>query len=246
VRYRRGRADALKEFDLAVAAGEVVAVLGPNGAGKSTLLRVLSTRQRPSAGSLHLLGEDARRPSPALRRRLGVVPDEAVHLEALTGSENALLFARIAGLGDAAALRAVAALLGRLALDGDAGRPTAEYSFGMRRKLLLAEALAHEPRVLLLDEPMLGLDPPSRQTVQEVLRERAAAGAAVVLVTNDAAGLEQWCDRICFLHRGRKVLEGTPAELLAAYGDAARALEIRRPDLRDLFLAATGAALGTA
>jgi ABC-2 type transport system ATP-binding protein len=291
---------ALVELDLEVARGEVFGVLGPNGAGKTTLLGVLATRLAASAGTLALLGGDARRPARSLRRRIGVVPEEPAHIEALTGRENATFFARAAGLSFADARQRVGDLLERLGLASDADRPVSEYSHGMRRKLLLVEALVHRPDLLILDEPALGLDPPSRQRLGDLLGERAVAGAAIVLASNDVVDAEQWCGRVCFLHSGRKVLEGTPAELIRACGGTTRiecrlsagrapdvrvdgldvalttserlvahsarglaplpalcaavlaggaaihAIEIRRPDLRDVFLRATGAELAAA
>ncbi|MFI5207924.1 MAG: ABC transporter ATP-binding protein [Gemmatimonadales bacterium] len=236
---RYGRRIALSALDLDVAAGEVVGVLGPNGAGKTSLLRLLATGRRPAAGTLMLLGEDARRPTAALRRMIGVAGDEAVHVDALSGRENLALFARAAGLSRADAARAAESMLDRFHLSPDAGRPVAEYSLGMRRRLLLAEALAHEPRLLVLDEPTTGLDPEGREALREVLKERAAAGAAVVCASNDVAEVERLADRVIFLRGGRKVLEGATRELIEALGDKP-VVEMRRPDLGDVFRRATG------
>ncbi|MFI5279707.1 MAG: ABC transporter ATP-binding protein [Gemmatimonadales bacterium] len=236
---RYGRRTALLALDLDVAAGEVVGVLGPNGAGKTSLLRLLATGRRPAAGTLALLGEDASHPTAALRRKIGVAGDEAVHLDALSGRENLALFARAAGLSRAAAARAADPMLDRFHLTADADRPVAEYSLGMRRRLLLAEALAHEPRLVVLDEPTTGLDPEGRDALRAVLRERAAAGAAVVCASNDVAEVERLADRVIFLRDGRKVLEGGPRDLIAALGDKP-VVEMRRPDLSDVFRRATG------
>lgn len=295
VRYRSRV--ALADVDLDVAPGEIVGLLGPNGAGKSSLLRLIATGRRPTSGSLTILGHDARRATVALRRRIGVAGDELVHVDALTGRENAIAFARAAGLtGDAAAAR-VAALLPRFALDADADRAVGEYSLGMRRKLLLLEALAHVPDLLVLDEPTTGLDPAGREALRALLGERTAAGAAVVLATHDIAEAEALCTRVVLLAQGRVALEGAPAELIArlgagttfefrvraaappvvvcagvtitaattdrvvahaadgssplpalcaavlAAGAAIEAVEVRRPDLRDVFRQATGTEL---
>jgi ABC-type multidrug transport system ATPase subunit len=236
---RYGRRTALFSLDLDVAAGEVVGVLGPNGAGKTSLLRLLATGRRPSAGTLALLGEDASRPTAALRRRIGVAGDEAVHVDALTGRENLALFARAAGLSPADAARAAESMLDRFHLSADADRPVEEYSLGMRRRLLLAEALAHEPRLMVLDEPTTGLDPEGRDALREVLKERATAGAAVVCASNDVAEVERLADRVIFLRAGRKVLEGGPRDLIAALGEKPVAF-VRRPDLGDVFRRVTG------
>ena len=221
---------ALAGLDIDIAAGDVVGVLGPNGAGKSTLLRFLATGRRPSAGTLELLGQDALQPTGALRRRIGIAGDDAVHADALTGRENAVLFARAAGLSAGDAHRRVAELLPRFHLDADADRAVAEYSLGMRRKLVLIEALAHAPALLVLDEPTTGLDPQGREALRELLAERAAQGVAIVLASNDVAEAERLCGRVLFLRGGTRVLEGAPAELIARLGGTTRfELRLRAP-----------------
>jgi ABC-type multidrug transport system ATPase subunit len=201
-----------------VEAGEVVGVLGPNGAGKSTLLRMLGTLLRPQAGTLLLFGEDATRPAPRLRRRVGFAADTSAHIEALTGFENALWFARAAGVPGDEAGRRVAALFDRLGLDEFAGVRCREYSHGTRRKLLLVAALAHEPGLIVLDEPTLGLDPKAADALVTLLRDRAEAGAAVILATHDLHAAHRLCHRVIFLDHGRVVLDGAPATLLASAG----------------------------
>ncbi len=232
----RGRV-ALDGFDLDVAPGEIVGLLGPNGAGKTTALRLLCTGRRPDAGTLCLFGPPVpRSPGSTIRRRIGIAGDEPVHVAALTGWENALGFAMTAGVARAEAERRVGALLDRFGLAPDAHRPVSEYSLGMRRKLLLLESLVHEPALLILDEPTAGLDVEARALLAGTLRERGRAGVAVVLATNDLGEAERLCDRVVFLHEGRPVLEGRPAELIARLGGRTRfefALAAdRAPDLR--------------
>jgi ABC-2 type transport system ATP-binding protein len=198
-------------LDLTIGSCEVVGVLGPNGAGKSTLLRVLATILQPGAGTLRLLGDNAVPAPPALRRRLGWASDEPVHFDALTGWENARFFARAAGAVDAS----VSQWLEAFRLADDAHRPVRQYSLGMRRKLLLAEAFAAGPPLLLLDEPTLGLDPPSRAALLDHVRHHAHGGGTVVLATNDVDAAAAACTRVVFLNEGTVVLEGNPAELLA-------------------------------
>lgn len=210
-----GARPALSGIDLRLRRGELVGVLGPNGSGKSTLLRVLATLLRPSAGTVTLVGRPARRPDRRLLRRIGYAGHEAVHFEDLTGRENAVFFARAAGVpADEAAAR-VDALLERVGLLPAASRPVRTYSHGMRRKLLLVEALAHGPDLVLLDETDGPLDPSSREDVYTLLRERCAAGAAVLLATHAPEDAGRHCGRVLFLHRGRVVLEGEPGRLLA-------------------------------
>lgn len=209
-RYPGGRA-GLHDLDLDVDEGETVVALGPNGSGKSTLLRLLATDLRPGSGDLTLLGAPARSAGPALRRRIGWVPDAAPHFPWLTGRENARVFLELAGGGTGTAR--LDRLLEDFALSDVADVPVARYSFGMRRKLLLVETLAAAPDLLLLDEPSVGLDPPAVAALRSRLAEAASGGAAVVLATNEVREVPEWGDRVLFLHRGRVVRQGTPAEL---------------------------------
>lgn len=219
--YPGGRT-GLEEASLVAAPGEAVAILGPNGSGKSTLLRILATDLRPDRGDLKLFGVPARGRLPRLRRCRGWAPDEAAHLEPLSGLENAVLFGRLAGMSRSRARAEALALLGRFDLLEDAEAPVAGWSFGMRRKLVLIEALLHEPGLLLLDEPTLGLDPPSLATLRRLLRERREGGTAVVVATNDPHEARRVAGRVLFLHRGKVVLEGDPDALLEDLGASTR------------------------
>ena len=213
-RYPGGRV-AVESLELEVAHGEVVALLGPNGSGKSTLLRLLATDLRPSSGTLELLGLPAERPGPALRRRIGYAPDDPVHVPPLTGGENLRLFTRLADEDPEDPSLGLAALLQAFDLSDVSGTPVSQYSFGMRRKLLLAEALAPRPELLLLDEPTVGMDPRGIDALGTLLGERARSGTAVILATNEIREAPLWAQRILFLHRGR-VLADAPPEILLA------------------------------
>jgi ABC-type multidrug transport system ATPase subunit len=220
------RPPALSALDLELAPGQVVALLGPNGSGKSTLLRLLATVMRPSAGSLTVLGRDSRRADAALRRSIGWAPDEPAHLESLSGYENAWFFARASGVPEVAARSRVEHLLKRLSLDRVAQRPVAEYSMGMRRKLALVEAMAHQPPLLVLDEPTTALDLPSREALRALIGDQAGGGSCVVLATNEVSEAELLAQRVVFLAGGRKALEGNPGELIARLGGDTR-VEVR-------------------
>ena len=238
-RYR-GRV-AVTGLDLDVAPGQIVGILGPNGAGKSSLLRLLSTGRRPSAGTLELLGRPVFPPSTlhrpsSVRRSIGVLGDESIHVEALTGRENAELFGRASGLPRHAARQRAAAMLERFALGPDADRPVREYSLGMKRRLALAQACQHDPALLVMDEPTTGLDLLGREALRGLLKERAGQGRAAVLASNDVADAERVCDRVVFLRGGTKVLEGPPAELIARHGGSTtfilKVRADRAPELR--------------
>ena len=229
LRYAYGSGPpALCDVDLEIRVGEIVALVGSNGAGKSTLLRILAGELVPEAGTLEL---PAFR-SAAGRVMLGYAAEEGAHFEALSGLENAIFFARAAGLRRAEAHAAVAEHLEALGLTEEAGRCVSDYSFGARRKLLLVEALAHRPALTLLDEPFVGLDQDSRVALIRLLRLQSAKRGTVVVASHDLALLPELADRIVFVHEGRVAASGRVAELLASVGGATR-FEVkldRRPD----------------
>lgn len=225
----QGTGRGIHDLDLAVAPGEIVALLGPNGSGKSTLLGLLSTSLEGS-GRLDLLGTRVRRSTVRrLRRRLGVASDTPVHVDELPGRANALLFALAAGLPRVEAEAEVDRLFQQLGLGPYGAEPVRGYSFGMRRKLLLVEALAHRPDLLVLDEPTAGLDHTARSVVWDLLAERAGAGTTVVLATHDLTSVTKHVDRVLFLLDGRRVADDSPASLLAALDGVTR-IDIRLQD----------------
>lgn len=225
--YRRG-APVLNGVDLKIGVGEIVGLVGRNGSGKSTLLRLLAGELAPQAGTLEL---PARRSSGG-RVMLGYAPEEGAHFESLSGEQNALFFARAAGLGRAEARSAVSEYMDALGFSEEATRPVSEYSFGTRRKLLLVEALAHRPALTLLDEPFVGLDQPSREALFRLLRLQSARRGTVVVASHDLDLLPELADRIVFVHDGRVAASGRVAELLASVGRATRIeFEVdRRPE----------------
>lgn len=225
--YPSGR-KGLGKVSLKGAPGDRVVVMGPNGSGKSTLLRLVSTELPSSPGSLELFGEawessrrDFRKRRD-LRKKIGIVQDTPVHVEDLTGMENGLLFAELYGLPRAEALGAFAALFTSLGLDEALDVPTREYSYGMKKKLLIAEALVHNPDLLIVDEPALGLDPPSRAALLRILEERSEKGVCILAATNEPALAQELATVVVLLHEGEVVAHGSPAELLAKVGGATR------------------------
>lgn len=229
--YPSGRI-GLDGVDLSVEPGERVVLLGPNGSGKTTLIRVLSTALRPDGGALHLLDRPVPPATPSLRRRLGVLPDRPAHLEVLTARENALLFARAGGVAGDDTRRRVDALLHRFELSAVADVPVGSFSLGMRRRLALVEALVHEPELLLLDEPSLGLDPSGVDALVGLLEERTAesagtagtAGAAVIVALNDPGVAARLATRVVMLDDGRVVVDAPPSRLLAELGGGTRCM----------------------
>jgi ABC-2 type transport system ATP-binding protein len=209
---------------LAVGAGEILGLVGPNGSGKSTLLRVLSTAIEPESGSssLRICGIDGLERKREVRAKLGIMVDRPTHYGDLSGWANAYLFARSYGMEEKKAERALAELFDYFDLAGYANDRANTYSYGMSKKLALVEAIAHEPELLLLDEPSLGLDYTSQLAFQRKLRELTAEGAAVVLASNQVDEVEALGDRVMFLHRGRVLAEGTPETLISSLGGLRR------------------------
>ncbi len=219
--YPSGRR-GLEDVSLDGAPGDRLVVMGPNGSGKSTLLRLVSTELPSRPGSLTLFGQPCESHRRELRRRIGVVQDTPVHVEDLTGMENGLLFAELYGLPRAEASGAFAALFTTLGLDDACHVPTKEYSYGMKKKLLIAEALVHDPDLLILDEPALGLDPPSRAALLRILEERSRKGVCTLAATNEPALAQELATTVVLLHEGEVVAHGSPADLLAKVGGATR------------------------
>jgi ABC-type multidrug transport system ATPase subunit len=192
-----------------VRAGEVFGLLGPNGAGKSSTLRVLIGQRPPSAGRAMVAGYDVVRDWQRVKPLVGYVPDRDNHFEEFTGRRNLLLFAGLYGVPAGRA----GECLEMVELAEAADLPVRAYSLGMRRKLLLARALLHRPRVLYLDEPTANLDAHSDAVVRRILRGLAGEGVAVLLTTHNMAEVEEVCTRVAVLCRGRLAALDSPLAL---------------------------------
>jgi ABC-2 type transport system ATP-binding protein len=203
----------LDGIDLTVDQGAVYALLGPNGAGKTTMVDILSTLTPADAGTVSVAGHDLQTEADGLRAAIGVTGQFSAVDDLLTGEENLVLMADLHHLGREAGRARVAELLEQFDLVADAGRPASTYSGGMRRRLDLAMTLVGRPRLIFLDEPTTGLDPRSRRTMWESIRELVARGTTVLLTTQYLDEADQLADRIGVLHGGRLVAEGTSAEL---------------------------------
>jgi len=211
VTVRYGPVLALDGLDLEVRSGELFGLLGASGAGKSTTLRVLIGQIRPTGGQVTVAGQDLGRAWAALKPLFGYVPDRDNHFEEFSGRRNLQIFA---GLYRVPRAR-VEACLGLVELTDVADVPVRAYSLGMRRKLLLARALLHHPRLLYLDEPTANLDVHAADLVRRTLRNLAAEGCTVVLATHNQAEAAALCGRVAVLHRGRLAALGTPDVLLS-------------------------------
>jgi ABC-2 type transport system ATP-binding protein len=213
-----GGVKAVRGVDLEVAEGEIYAFLGPNGAGKTTTVRMLTTLLRPTGGSARVAGHDVVTEAGAVRSSIGVALQEAALDPLMTGRELIRLQATLHGLPRAEGERKAEALLTRVDLQHAADRRVGTYSGGMRRRLDLASALVHEPRVLFLDEPTTGLDPVSRKAIWEEVQKLNDDGATVFLTTQYLEEADQLADRVGIISGGLIVAEGTPGELKAEVG----------------------------
>jgi ABC-2 type transport system ATP-binding protein len=220
-RFYKPEVEALADVTFDVAPGEVVCIMGPNGAGKSTLIRILGGLLLPSHGTARVAGMDVVASGARFRRQISfVVGDERSFHWQVSGRENLLYFAALYGLTPALARQRSAALLDRVGLAAAADRLFKEYSRGMRQRMAVARGLLGDPRVVLLDEPTLGLDPRGSREMRRFLREEAirGAGRSAIVCTNDPAEARALGDRVLFLAGGRLVGESGPDRIEAELG----------------------------
>jgi ABC-2 type transport system ATP-binding protein len=231
-RYSGATQDAVANLSLIIPAGEVFGLLGPNGAGKTTTIAMLSGLLRPAAGSLHVCGVDLLRKPQKVRQLIGLVPQEVALYPALTVRENLRYFGRLFGLGGKDLNRRVDECLDLVGLRDLGAQRIDTCSGGMKRRANLAAGIVHRPRLLFLDEPTVGIDPQSRNTILENLSHLRTQGMSLIYTTHYMEEAQQLCTRLAIIDGGRVLAEGRPEELIAA-GESCRNLE-------DLFLQLTG------
>ena len=208
----------MRGVDLEVPEGEIYGFLGPNGAGKTTTVRMLTTLLLPTGGRAEVGGHDVVREAGAVRRTIGVALQEAALDPLMTGRELIRLQATLHGLPRTEGRRRADSLLRRVDLEDAADRRVGTYSGGMQRRLDLAAALVHEPKVLFLDEPTTGLDPVSRKTIWEEVSKLNREGTTVFLTTQYLEEADQLANRVGIIDRGLLVAEGTPGQLKSQVG----------------------------
>jgi ABC-2 type transport system ATP-binding protein len=234
---RFGDTVAVDDLELTVRQGEVFGLLGPNGAGKTTTIRAITTLLPAPPGTVRVFGIDVARRRTAVRRLIGYVPQQLSADATLTGRENVALFARLYDVPRRQRAERVAEVLAQVDLTDVADRLAKTYSGGMVRRLELAQALVSAPRLLVLDEPTVGLDPVARDGVWARIEQiKAATGMTVLVTTHLMQEADQRCDRVALMHRGRIRALGTPGELRGSIGPDAT--------LDDVFRAYTGDRLG--
>jgi len=227
---------AVDDVSLSVRAGEIFGLIGPNGAGKSTLVKMLTTLLPPTSGTALVAGFDIRREPAQVRRKIGYVPQLLSADGTLTGYENLLLSARLYLLARRERQARIAAALEMMDLTEAADRQVQAYSGGMIRRLEIAQSMIHEPAVLFMDEPTVGLDPVARDAVWEHVKElRDRLGTTILITTHMMEEADALCDRIGLQHGGRLQDVGTPQELKDRVGPGAT--------LDDVFAHITGATI---
>ncbi len=225
--YKRyGTVEAVAGLSFEISGGEVFGLLGPNGAGKTTTISVLATQLRPSAGDAMVFGRSVKEDVAAVRAMIGIVPQDLSLYPKLTAAENLRFFGRMYGVPALELNRRVEELLHLVGLESRHDDYVATFSGGMKRRLNLAVSLVHQPRVLLLDEPTVGVDPHSREHIFEIVRRLREDGTAILYTTHYMEEAEALCDRLGIMDEGKIIAMGTLADLLHDAG-CAEIIEVR-------------------
>ena len=205
---------AVDEVNLRIARGRIFGLLGPNGAGKTTLLSMLCGLLRPGGGRMRIDGVETTSTTAAMRRRIGLVPQDLALHPSLTARENLAYFGGVQGLAGEVLEQRIAACLAIAGLEGLADRRVETYSGGLKRRLNLVIALIHEPELLVLDEPTVGIDPQSRRYIHEQLRRLNQAGMSIIYTSHYMEEVEHLCDELAIIDHGRIIAQGSVTEVL--------------------------------
>ncbi|MDZ8236705.1 MAG: ATP-binding cassette domain-containing protein [Nostoc sp. ChiQUE01a] len=231
---RFGKVTAVNDLSISVERGEVFGLLGPNGAGKSTVIKMLTTLLPISAGTAILAGYDVARQSDPVRRAIGYVPQALSADGSLTGYENLLIFAKLYEIPTKGRDRRIREILEYMGLQDAAKRLVRTYSGGMIRKLEIAQSILHQPQILFLDEPTVGLDPIARTQVWQLVQQLCTDyGTTIFLTTHFLEEADSLCDRVVIMQQGQVVTTGAPNDLKASLGKANATLD-------DVFIHYTG------
>jgi ABC-2 type transport system ATP-binding protein len=208
-----GAKAAVDGLSLEVPRGSFFGFLGPNGAGKTTTIRMLMGLAQPTSGSIELLGLPMPEKEIEIKRKIGLVPDESLLFDHLTGPEFLEFVGRMYGLDRRVAAGRASELIVLFELDGSKGKLIAEYSKGMRKRVAMAAALIHRPELFLMDEPFEGVDAVGARFMKDLLLDQARRGATIFLTSHVLEVVERLCDRVAIIHQGRLVVEGAMDEL---------------------------------
>jgi ABC-2 type transport system ATP-binding protein len=225
---------ALDGIDLTVPHGTIYGILGPNGAGKTTLMSILGGLLKPSSGAANINGHDTSTGRAAIKRILGLVPQEPAVYPTLTARENLDYFGRMQGLSGAHLKARIQACLELAEMAGHADQRVDQFSGGYRRRLNMVIGLIHEPHILILDEPTVAIDPHSRSLIHQRLRELHAAGISILISTHYMEEAEQLCQRIAIINHGKVPVQGTVPDLLAMQRDKTIQMQLEGNPPEDL------------
>jgi len=229
VPFRLEPVRALENISLQIPAGEVYGLLGPNGSGKSTTMKILLGLVLPTAGSTAIFGVNSRRVES--RESVGFLPENPYFYKYLTGLETVLFFGKLSGLSGSLLKDKAHALLKTVGLTDAAGRRLGGYSKGMLQRIGLAQALVGDPRLLVLDEPTAGVDPAGAHDIRDLILQFKEQGITVLLCSHLLGQVQEICDRVGIMHKGRLITEGRVDELLHSRAEPEWALENATPEL---------------
>lgn len=229
--FRRRRIVALQHLNLEIAPGETYGLLGPNGSGKSTTLKIILGLIQPTHGSVRIFGRD--NGTVAVRRDIGFLPENAYFHKFLTGIETLRFHARLSGLGARESKSRIAELLDTVGLTRAADARLSTYSKGMLQRIGLAQALIHRPKILVLDEPTAAVDPAGSRDIQTLIASLNEEGTTILLSSHLLTQVQEVCDRIGILHRGKLIREGRLEDLLAIENQTELIVENATPELLD-------------
>ena len=230
VKVYPGGVRAVDGVSFCIRPGEIYSLLGPNGAGKTTTVKMLSTLLRPTGGDAFILGRSVTRERSAVRRLIGIVPQELTSDDEMSGWDNVYIQARLYGYSSREASERTRWALEYMGLLDVAHRKASTYSGGMRRRLEIAMSIVHRPRVLFLDEPTLGLDVQSRRHLWGLIRKLKSEGTTILLTTHYMEEAEELSDRVAIIDRGRIIAEGSPEELVSRLGGDRIHLKMPSPE----------------
>nr|WP_199306699.1 ATP-binding cassette domain-containing protein [Anabaena sphaerica] len=220
------KSTAVDTLNISVASGEVFGLLGPNGAGKSTVIKMLTTLLPVSSGKAYLAGYDVTRQPDAVRRVIGYVPQALSADGTLTGYENLLIFSKLYDIPPRRRKQQIAEVLEFMGLEDVAHRLVRTFSGGMIRKLEIAQAILHQPQILFLDEPTVGLDPVARTQVWQLVQQlRREYGTTIFLTTHFLEEADNLCNQVVIMNQGKEIITGSPADLKAAIGNPEATLD---------------------